>query len=128
MSDKESIANGIVSAADKLGIIPVLYSLFGNRVHVLIHIKESLCDGSIEELNLDTRSHNALMRSKLVTIGQVVDMLNEGSIMRIRNLGKKSLVDIQTKTLDYAYQNASAKEKVRFALSLLDLNLDFDLP
>lgn len=55
----------------------------------------------IEELNLSVRARNALLRSGVRTTEQLMSMDAE-DLLRIRNLGKKTLTEIQSimKTLE----------------------------
>lgn len=54
----------------------------------------------IEDLDLSVRSYNCLRRAGLTTIGSLVDK-TESQMMRVKNLGKKSLKEIRYKLLDY---------------------------
>jgi len=48
----------------------------------------------IEELSLSTRAFNALKRSKIDTLGQLVKAYNNGSLAEIRNIGKIVIEEI----------------------------------
>ena len=78
--------------------------------------KEAMKDISVINLNLSVRSYNCLTRSRTETIPQVIEKIEDGSIIRIRNLGKKSLEEILSKvnemtgsnyTLEQVYENAA---------------------
>lgn len=56
----------------------------------------SLHEVPIEELELSVRSFNCLKRAGINTIGELVDRTYEG-MMRVRNLGKKSLEEVRQK-------------------------------
>jgi DNA-directed RNA polymerase subunit alpha len=68
------------------------------------------------------RSSNALKRAGLMTVGQVIDALRDDSLKNIRNLGRKSYVEIQTKLLQYGYDNLPEKEKKVFFRYLTESN------
>ena len=51
---------------------------------------------SIEELDLSVRAFNCLKRAGINTVSELVQR-NEGDMMKVRNLGKKSLVEVQQK-------------------------------
>ncbi len=72
-------------------------------------IKRSDLDLSIEELELSVRSFNCLMRAGYTKIGDIAG-LNEEDLMKIRNLGKKGVDEIQSKLKDF---NRSRTEKAR---------------
>lgn len=46
------------------------------------------------DLNLSVRSYNALVRVNVKTVKEVVRLINNGQITKIRNLGKKSIYEI----------------------------------
>lgn len=55
----------------------------------------------IMDLDLSIRSYNALFRADLRDIQEVVDAINDGSILKIRNLGTKSYKEICSKLAPY---------------------------
>lgn len=58
--------------------------------------QEKILEMSIEELDLSVRSFNCLKRALIHTVGDLV-MKTEDEMMKVRNLGKKSFVEIQHK-------------------------------
>lgn len=55
----------------------------------------------IMALDLPIRAYNALCRANLRDIKEVVDAINDGSILKIRNLGTKSYKEICNKLAHY---------------------------
>lgn len=53
-------------------------------------------DTSIDELNLSVRSYNCLHRANIKTYRELCDAAEKGDLVRIRNLGTKSLNEILT--------------------------------
>lgn len=51
----------------------------------------------IEELNLSLRSYNCLCRANCRTVDQVITLMEDETIFRVRNLGRKSIAEIQEK-------------------------------
>ena len=51
---------------------------------------------SIEELDLSVRSYNCLKRAGINTVGELI-MKTEDDMMKVRNLGKKSLEEVDEK-------------------------------
>ncbi|MCD8009124.1 MAG: hypothetical protein LUF68_09395 [Clostridiales bacterium] len=51
-------------------------------------------DISIEELNLSKRSYNCLIRAKIYTVEQALKRIEDGSIIKVRNLGRKCVEEI----------------------------------
>ena len=52
------------------------------------------------KLDLSVRSYNCLLRANAVHIDDIVDLLKTGKIIRLRNLGKQSLIEILTAVRD----------------------------
>jgi DNA-directed RNA polymerase subunit alpha len=59
----------------------------------------------IENLDLSVRVFNSLKRAGIVTVGEVLELLEKGedAIMSIRNFGDKSLDELQQKMIDKGY-------------------------
>jgi DNA-directed RNA polymerase subunit alpha len=51
---------------------------------------------TIEELDLSVRSYNCLKRAGINTVGELIQRTEE-DMMKVRNLGKKSLEEVQNK-------------------------------
>lgn len=58
--------------------------------------KEKILDTTIEELDLSVRSYNCLKRANINTVEELIAK-NEEEMMKVRNLGKKSLEEVQQK-------------------------------
>lgn len=58
--------------------------------------KDKILDTTIEELELSVRSSNCLKRAGINTVEELVDK-TEDDLMKVRNLGKKSLKEIKDK-------------------------------
>lgn len=58
--------------------------------------KDKILDTTIEELELSVRSSNCLKRAGINTVDELVDK-TEDDLMKVRNLGKKSLQEIKDK-------------------------------
>ena len=61
--------------------------------------KEKKLEMTIEELNLSVRSYNCLKRAGINTLQELTDK-SESDMMRIRNLGRKSLEEVKNKLND----------------------------
>lgn len=51
----------------------------------------------LEELDLSIRSYNCLKRASCNTVGDVKKLIDEGTLERVRNLGKKSYMEVVEK-------------------------------
>jgi DNA-directed RNA polymerase subunit alpha len=58
--------------------------------------KEKVLEMSIEELDLSVRSYNCLKRAGINTVEELIRKSDE-EMMKVRNLGKKSLEEVQNK-------------------------------
>ncbi|MDO4565071.1 MAG: DNA-directed RNA polymerase subunit alpha [Clostridia bacterium] len=58
--------------------------------------KEKILEMNIEELDLSVRSYNCLKRAGINTVDELVQR-NEDEMMKVRNLGRKSLEEVQQK-------------------------------
>ena len=58
--------------------------------------KEKILEMTIEELDLSVRSYNCLKRTGINTVDELVQK-NEEEMMKVRNLGRKSLEEVQQK-------------------------------
>ena len=58
--------------------------------------KEKVLEMTVEELDLSVRSYNCLKRAAINTVEELT-LKNEDDMMKVRNLGKKSLEEVQRK-------------------------------
>jgi len=71
--------------------------------------KDRLLELPIEELDLSVRSYNCLKRAGINTIEDLVRKTEE-DMLKIRNLGKKSLAEIKEKLGNFGLSLRSADE------------------
>ena len=121
--EKQEIIKKLMEEERKVGLPVLLDYVFGRDIIVHTGIKYSDCEKSIDELNLSVRSQNALRRARIDTIGDLTDRLNAGTVKDIRNLGRKSYSEIQTKLLVYNYESMSDQRKYQFFEELIDFNI-----
>lgn len=58
--------------------------------------KEKVLEMTVEELDLSVRSYNCLKRAGINTVDELIQKTEE-DMMKVRNLGKKSLEEVQNK-------------------------------
>ena len=114
----------LMDAEKQRGLVDTLHRSFGRNVKVKVGFSGSACAASIEELVLSVRSYNALRRANVSTLGDLIELLNEGRLKSIRNLGAKSYSEIQTKMLVYGYELLSEREKNDFFNFLIENNTE----
>lgn len=119
---KENVVNELVASAEQNGLIATLYSVFGKSVKVSIPFSRKTLDSSVDDIDFSVRSSNALKRTGLMQVGEVVDAIEDERLPKVRNLGKKSYVEIQTKLLALGYSKLTDVEKKRFFYDVLERN------
>lgn len=71
--------------------------------------KDKVLEMSIEELDLSVRSFNCLKRAGINTVEELTKKTEE-DMMKVRNLGKKSLEEVKAKLADYSLALRSEEE------------------
>ena len=71
--------------------------------------KEKVLEMSIEDLELSVRSFNCLKRAGIATVEDLVNK-SETDMMKVRNLGKKSLDEVTNKLRSLGFDFASEEE------------------
>ncbi|MDY4486890.1 MAG: DNA-directed RNA polymerase subunit alpha C-terminal domain-containing protein [Candidatus Limivicinus sp.] len=76
----------------------------------------------IDEINFSVRAMNALRRAKIFTLGDVIKALSAEDLIKIRNLGKKSLNEIKSKMLSFGFAQLSPSAQQAFFEDLVVRN------
>ncbi|MDO4730552.1 MAG: DNA-directed RNA polymerase subunit alpha [Clostridia bacterium] len=108
--------NGVINAQEAVSygakILIEHFSLFANLsqedfgTEIMVEREEQskgLLDVTIEELDLSVRSFNCLKRAGIDTIEDLIAK-TEGDMMRVRNLGRKSLEEVQNKLKELGFE------------------------
>ncbi|MBU5898935.1 DNA-directed RNA polymerase subunit alpha [Vibrio cholerae O1] len=112
-STLESMTNGTIIPEDALGlsarILTEHLDLFTNLTEIAKStevMKEAdtesddrILDRTIEELDLSVRSYNCLKRAGINTVHDLTEK-SEAEMMKVRNLGRKSLEEVKLKLID----------------------------
>ena len=120
--NKADVVNTLIKSTESIGLIHTIYSAFGKSVKVSIPFGQKTLDTSVDELDFSVRSSNCLKRTGMMQIRDVVDAIADDRLLRVRNLGKTSYSEIQTKLLALAYSKLSPVEKKQFFFDLLERN------
>lgn len=123
MTDFRQIAEVLYEAVGEHGLLSTLYAVFGPTITFSIPLTAKTCDTSLDSMEFSVRAANALKRAGLFEIRQIVDVINQGELPRIRNLGKKTENEIGTRMLVFAYYHLTANEQKAFLLDLVEKNL-----
>lgn len=78
-----------IKLTDKVGDVTILETTQEND-------KEAVLEKSIDDLDLSVRSYNCLKRAGINTVEELIQMTEE-EMMKVRNLGRKSLEEVQQK-------------------------------
>ena len=76
----------------------------------------------IDNLNLDTRSSNALKRCHIETIGQLLDDI--GVLNKIKGLGTKSRSNILYGLCAFQYNQLDMEKKSKYLLKIVKMNTE----
>lgn len=86
--------------------------------------KERMRDLPIYEMELSVRASNGLMRAGVQTFGKLEQLMqSESGILSVRNLGAKSVKEIQEAFFTECYKRLLPYEKAEFWQEVLDQNL-----
>ena len=116
------IAEKLYESAKENGLIETLFAVYGNNIKTSIAYTKRACETSIDEIEFSVRSSNALKRTGLMTVGDVIDAIADERLMQVRNLGRKSYNEIKTRILKYGYDQLTEKEKLAFFVNLVEKN------
>lgn len=119
---KEKMTNDLIASAEQNGLIQTLYEAFGDSVNVRIPLGKSTLDMSVDEVGFSVRASNCLKRTGILCVREAVDAIEEGRLPNIRNLGRKSYIEIKTKILDLGYRRLTEPEKRRFFYDMFEMN------
>lgn len=75
-------------------------------------VNSEVAETPVEALDLSVRVFNSLKRTGIITVGDVLDLLEKGdqAIMSIRNFGEKSLDELRQKMLEKGYMSDEEDE------------------
>ena len=120
--NKADVVNTLIQSTESIGLILTIYSIFGKSVKVRIPFGEKTLDSSVDEIDFSVRSSNCLKRTGMMQVRDIVEAIEDERLLKVRNLGKTSYSEIQTKLLALGYSKLSAIEKKQFFFDLLDRN------
>ena len=119
---KEEIVNELLNSVDRNGLVTTLYGVFGRSVKVSIPFSQRACDMSIDDIDFSPRANNSLKRAGIFTIGEIIDLIADDGLIRIRNLGKKTQNEIKTRIMVFGYERLNEKDKKYFFYDVIERN------
>lgn len=119
---KEEFANKLLNSVDRNGLVATLYGAFGKSVKISIPFSQKAGDMSVDDIDFSLRANNSLKRAGVFTIGEIIDLIADDGLLRIRNLGKKTQNEIKTRILAFGYERLTEAEKKRFLYDIVEKN------
>ena len=123
---KDEVVNELLKSANENGLIITLYGMLGKCVKVSIPFSRKACEMSIDDIDFSPRANNSLKRAGVFTIGEIIDLIADDGLLRIRNLGKKTQNEIKTRILNFGYERLSEVERKYFFYEFLKRNTNFN--
>lgn len=119
---KDEIVTELVNSVDRNGLVTTLYGVFGKSVKVSVPFSQKACEMSVDDIDFSPRANNSLKRAGVFTIDEIVDLIADDGLLRIRNLGKKTQNEIKTRILAFGYERLNESEKKRFFYDIVERN------
>ena len=121
--NENAIVEELYNAIDTHGLMNTICAVFGKGCQIELGYTQKLCDTEVKDLDgLSVRSYNALMRAGCKTVGEAITAINESALLKVRNLGVKSVAEIRRLILEYGYSQLSDRRKKEFIHNLVGLN------
>ena len=120
--NENAIVEELYEAIDNHGLMNTICAVFGKGAQIELGFTQKLCDTEIKELDITVRAYNGLMRAGCQTIGQLIEKINEGSLLKVRQLGVKSVAELRAFIVEYGYSQLSDRRKKEFIHNLVRLN------
>ena len=121
--NENAIVEELYDTIENHGLMETLCTVFGKGCQIELGFTQKLCDTEVKDLEgISVRSYNALMRAGCKTVGEAITAINESSLLKVRNLGVKSVGEIRRLILEYGYAQASDRRKKEFLHNLVRLN------
>ena len=105
--------------AHKHGLSEALEVFSGRTLKVSVPIKNELYGIKIDGLILSTRTVNILKKNKITTLGKLIAKIQNGQLRSIKNIGTKTVSEIQICVLNFCYGELDYLQKIYFFKLLL---------
>lgn len=123
MQNKEKVAKRFAHLVEKYGLVGGIYLMFGEKAEFSLGFSPKLSSLSVDELSISVRGYNVLKRSGLNTVGDVIDAINNKTLITLRNLGRKTHREIIINVVDLGYSHLSDDQKIALLNDIIDKNL-----
>ena len=115
----------IVSKMAEGKTISKALKLVYSKRNVAIPYSEKNLDVSVMDIGLSPRAVRALVRTKLMTIADVVEFCNAQKITEIVNMGVNTGIEVFETILDYCWDHMSQDERTSFLIDTVERNSEY---
>ena len=115
-------AEEIYQNIEKNGLLQTLRTYFGSEYVMELPFYDEARNASIEELGLSVRSFNCLKRAGIDTVGKCIKVIKDNGLINIRNLGRKSVSEINAKVREFGYSVLPKSQQMEFIQTTIRLN------
>lgn len=119
---KEAVAI-LYDAIEQHGLVQTLHTVFCGKLPISIPLSRAACETEVAEMELSVRAYNCLRRANIATVGELADLAMDGKLSQLRNMGAKTVREIQTKLLCFAYHQAAPAWRKEFIEELINAKL-----
>ena len=110
--------------ADGTKLSKALKDIYTKR-NVCVPYSEEDLKTPITDLRMSCRTTNALLRTNLMTIKDVVKFCEYNKIMKIRNLGTASGIELFEAILDYCWERMNSDKRTDFLIDTVERNSEY---
>ena len=89
---------------------------------VSIPYDDDMLTVSVRNLHMSSRTTNALMRSHLVTLGEVVNLCNQQKITDVKAMGVSGGTELFESILNYLWGEMTEDEQLNFLIDIVAKN------
>lgn len=111
----------VTKLAEGKKISKALKEVYSKR-NVCIPYNKDEMNVEVTSLKMNARATNPLLRTRLKTIGDVVNFCYDNKITDITNFGKASGIELFETILDYFWDRMTEKEKTAFLIDTVERN------
>ena len=89
---------------------------------VAIPFNDKTFDIEVLKLDVHSRASNALVRSGLKTLNDVIEYAEDNNLGKVKNLGRVSAIEVMETMLDIAWSKLNEDEQVAFLIDVVKRN------
>lgn len=102
-------------------ISDALKTVYSKR-NVVLPYNEELLSAGVEKLGMSLRTTNALRRSRIKTLNDVVNYCKKQKITTVKTFGHSSGVELFETILNYLWDRMNVKERTDFLIDTVERN------